>query len=210
MKVTSTEPQKNNKHRISVFVDNEYAFSLDETDAFFHKIKPGREITQKEIENLTMEGNYTKARDKALDILSRKSVSEKELSDKLYEKGYDKAVVTEVIGEMKTLGYVDDFEYAKLFLEHCRMKMWGHKKISYEMKMKGISEDIIREVLSECDFHDDTDEVCNAVISKYGKADLKDIKTRAKITRYLASRGYDFSFIDSVYQRLIREVSDEH
>lgn len=208
MKVTGIEAQKNNKHRVSVFVDNEYAFSLDETDAFFHKIKPGREISQKEIENLTVEGNYTKARDKAMDILSRKSVSQKELEDKLYEKGFDKAVVFEVLQEMKNLGYVDDYEYANLFLEHCRTKMWGKKKIVYEMKMKGLSDDVISEVLCETDSFEDIDEAASLILSKYGCEDLTDIKVKAKITRYFASRGFDFSFIDKCLKKAIEEVCD--
>ena len=72
MKVTDISPQKNNIHRVSVFVDNEYAFSLDETDAVLFKVKVGTELSPSDIQRLTMEGNFTKARDYAFSVLSRK------------------------------------------------------------------------------------------------------------------------------------------
>ncbi|MBQ4630533.1 MAG: regulatory protein RecX [Clostridia bacterium] len=209
MKVTSVEIQKNNKQRVSVFVDNEYAFSLDETDAVLLKIKPGRELSQKDIENCIMECNYTKARDKAFDILSRKPVSKKELENALSQKGFDDAVTVQVIEEMSNLGYIDDYEYATLFLEHCRQKMWGEKKIRYEMKQKGIDESVISEILSDLDSEDDIEEMVKLIISKYGTEDLSDMKTKAKITRYFASRGFDFSFIDRLIRLAIEENSNE-
>lgn len=209
MKVTSVEVQKNNRQRVSVFVDNEYAFSLDQTDAVVMKIKPGRELSQKDIENCIMECNFTKARDKALDILSRKPISQKQLEEKLCQKGYDKSVVFEVISEMKNLGYVNDYEYATLFLEHCRTKMWGEKKIIYEMKQKGLDDSVIRTVMSEYESDDDTEKIKEQIILKYGREDLTDIKVKAKITRFLASRGFDFSLTERCIRLAIEENSNE-
>ncbi|MBE7049597.1 MAG: regulatory protein RecX [Ruminococcaceae bacterium] len=209
MKVTDVVVQKNNTQRVSVFVDNEYAFSLDGADAILMKIKPGRELTKEDIEKCNYECNYTKARDKALEILSRKSVSKKELSDKLLEKGYDEPIVNDTISELENLGYVNDEDYASLFLEHCMQKMWGRKKIRFEMKQKGIPDCIIDEKLSEFDEDDILEEIKETVISKYGNDDLSDMKTKAKITRYLASRGFDFPLIDKVIRMSKEELSDE-
>ncbi len=209
MKVTDVVVQKNNTQRVSVFVDNEYAFSLDGADALLMKIKPGRELTKEDIARCNYECNFTKARDKALEILSRKSVSKKELSDKLSQKGYDDSIIDDAISELETLGYVNDEEYANLFLEHCMAKMWGKKKIRYEMKQKGIPEAVIAEKLSQFDEDDNLDEIKEIIISKYGNDDISDIKIKAKITRYLASRGFDFSLIDKVIRLSKEELSDE-
>ena len=206
MKVTEISPQKNNKHRISVFVDGKYAFSLDETDAVRLKIKVGRELTERDIENCIMESGYSKARELAFDILSRKPVTKKELGEKLTQKGYDEAIVCEVTEELSELGYLDDEEYARLYLESCRAKLWGDKKIRYEMHQKGISDDIVSMVIEEnCD-EDETDEIVRTIIAKYASSDLTDIKTKAKVTRYLASRGFDFSLINTCIHKAIEEV----
>ncbi len=206
MKVTEISPQKNNKHRISVFVDGKYAFSLDETDAVRLKIKVGRELSGRDIENCIMESGYSKAREKAFDILSRRPVTKKELSDRLFERGYDEAIVCEVVEELSELGYLNDEEYARLYLESCRMKLWGNKKIRYEMHQKGICDDIITSVLEESTDEDETDEIVKTIIAKYASYDISDVKTRAKITRYLASRGFDFSLINSCINKAAEEV----
>ena len=209
MKVTDVTPQKNNTHRVSVFVDNEYAFSLDETDAVLLKIKVGRELTKADIDRCIMECNYTKARDKAFEILSRKPLCCKELEDKLFAKGYDNAIVAEVVRELEDLGYLSDTDYATLFLEHCRAKMWGKKKIRYEMKQKGIESGIIEDVLADIDEDDSLCDVTETIISKYGREDLTDMKVKAKITRYFASRGFDFSLIDKGIRRAIEVIDNE-
>ena len=209
MKVTDVVVQKNNSQRVSVFVDNEYAFSLDGADALLMKIKPGRELTKEDIERCNYECNFTKARDKALEILSGKSVSKRELSDKLSQKGYDEPIISDAISELESLGYINDEDYASLFLEHCISKMWGKKKIRYEMKQKGIPEAIIEEKLSEFDEDDNLEEIKEIIISKYRNDDLSDMKTKAKITRYLASRGFDFSLIDRVIKMSKEGLSDE-
>ena len=209
MKVTDETPQNNNNHRVSVFVDNEYAFSLDETDAVFLKIKPGRELTDADVRRCVLECNYTKARDKALEILSRKPLSSSELEDKLGKKGYDEEIVDSVISELENLGYIDDYDYARLFLEHCKQKLWGKKKIRYEMKQKGLDSSIIEEILSEFDDDDGVDDMKETIISKYGTQDLCDVKVKAKITRYFASRGFDFSLIDRALKKAIEVMDDE-
>jgi len=206
MKVTEISPQKNNKHRISVFVDGKYAFSLDETDAVRLKIKPGRELSDRDIENCLMESGYSKAREKAFDILSRKPITKKDLGDKLSQKGFDEAIVCEVINELSDLGYLDDEEYARLYLESCRSKLWGDKKIRYEMHQRGIGDDIVTKVLEEWGDEDETDEIVGTIIAKYAACDLTDIKTRAKVTRYLASRGFDFSLINTCINKATEEV----
>lgn len=196
MKVTDISPQKNNKHRVSVFVDNEYAFSLDETDAVLFKVKVGTELSSQDIKRLTMEGNFTKARDHAFSLLSHKMLTEKMLTEKLTEKGYDKAVIIEVCRELISLGYINDEEYAKVFLEHCREKLWGKKKISYEMRQKGLSDETIALCLESYCEDDAEDEMVRAIRQKYRLSDLCDFKVKSRIIRFFASRGFDFAFID--------------
>ena len=209
MKVTDVTVQKNNKHKVSVFVDNEYAFSLDYADAVLMKIKPGRELSRSELDRCRMESGYAKARDKAFDLLSKKPYSRKELSDKLRKSGYDEAIVYEVSRELESLGYINDSDYAALFLEHGMSKMWGKKKIQYEMKQKGLSDEIINETLSSLCDDDAEDEMTHTILTRYRGEDLTDIKTKARITRYFASRGFDFALIDKAIRKAIEVTGNE-
>lgn len=205
MKITQVSPQKSNNLRVNVFVDGVYSFSLDAADAALKGIKPGKELSEKNIKNLVMDSEFTKARDAALGILSRKAISSKALGDKLLEKGYNSLVVAEAINELSDLGYIDDENYARMFLEYCLEKMWGKKKIRYEMKIKGLDDEIIEDVLSSYEDDSQIEAMVELIKTKYSGLDLSDVKNKAKIIRFFASRGFDFSKIDIA----IREISNE-
>lgn len=208
MKITEISPQKNNSLRVNVFVDGTYRFSLDAAEAVLKGIKTGKELSDKDIKNLLMDSDYSKARDTALNILSRKSITSHLLKDAIIQKGYADIIADEVIRELTELGYVDDENYAHMYLEYCREKMWGKKKIRYEMKQKGLSDENIETVLQTYNEDDIISDMAEIIVSKYSACDLGDIKTKAKITRYFASRGFDFSKIDSAIN-LAKEISGE-
>lgn len=209
MKITKISPQKNNALKVNVFVDGEFAFSFDSAEAVLKGLKEGKELCEKEIKNLLMDSEFSKARDYALGILSRKSITKKLLSDKLSEKGYNEIIIAEVINELTSLGYIDDESYAQMFFEYCLEKMWGKKKIRYEMQLKGLNSDIVEEILSSYN----TDEaICNMkayICERYEHSDLSDAKAKAKITRHFASKGFDFSEITAAIAEAIKEISNE-
>ena len=209
MKITEVSPQKNNSLRVNVFVDGSYSFSFDAAEAVLKGLKEGKELSEKEIKNLLMDSEFSKARDYALGILSRKNTTSKLLSDNLTEKGYNEIIIAEVINELESLGYIDDESFAQMFFEYCLEKMWGKKKIHYEMAQKGIPESIIEEVLLSYSIDE---AICNMsvyITERYNADELKDAKIKAKITRHFASRGFGFSEISSAIAEATKEISDE-
>ncbi len=195
MKITEVSAQKNNPRRVNVYLDGEYVLSLDDVDAVVLGIKAGREISEDELRNLLFESQFGKAKAKALDILSSKNISTKALTDELTKKGYDKAVVTQAVDELKELGYLNDYDYAVMFLEVCREKLWGIKKARYELKQRGIDDFTLEDALCEVTLCG-AQEIAEAIGTKYAHEDVADIKTKQKIMRYFSTRGFDFSDIE--------------
>lgn len=207
MKITEVSPQKNNPSRVSVYADGRYIFSLDDVDAVVLGIKPGREIDDNELHNLLFESQFGKAKAKALAVISQKNVSAKLLSDTLLQKGYDEAVVCEVINEFTELGYIDDFNYAMLFMEHAAEKLWGPKKIVYELTQKGVDRNTIEDAMSESTLPG-AEEIAGYMAQKYSGEDISDYKVKQRITRFFASRGFDFNVINdaiSIYAHSIKD-----
>ena len=209
MKITDVSPQKNNSLRVNVYVDGNYSFSLDAAEAVLKGIKEGRELSQKDIDNLLLDSKFSKARDTALNILSRKSITSFELSQKLAEKGYEPIVIGEVKEELASLGYIDDEAYASMYLEYCIEKIWGIKKIQYEMKLKGISDEIIGDVLSSYNEAYVLEQMTELILQKYSNLCLSDQKDKAKIIRYFAARGLDFSLINTAISKAAEEMNNE-
>lgn len=195
MTITDVCPQKNCTTRVSVFADGKYAFSLDETDAFLLGIKKGKELDDEELEKCLFLSQTAKAKEKALNILERKSVTRKMLTDSLKRSGYDLDAVNIVCDELETLGYIDDYAYAALFLEYAAQKLWGERKIRYELSLKGVSRSIIEEVMQDAE-KTDAETLAEAVANKYPGADFSDPRAVQRAQRYLASHGFDFGVIN--------------
>ncbi len=201
MKITQVSPQKNNPRRMSVYVDDNYAFSLDDVDAVVMGIKPGKEITQEEIKNCLFESQFGKAKAKATELLSHKALSRKMLCDELKKREYDELVICEVINEFQNLGYIDDMNFSMLFLEHAYSKVWGEKKVRYELYLKGVDANIVEDALA-CFELPGAKEIADCIIQKYRDEDFTDFKVKQKIMRHFASRGFDFSVVEEALKRI--------
>ena len=208
MKVTDITQQKHNKSRVSVYLDGKYAFSLEEVDAYRLKIKIGAVLTEADVEKCNMESNLSKAIAKAADILSRKPATKKEITDKLREKGYDDPVISVAVNELEELGYINDYDYARLYMDYAAEKCYGEKKIRYELENKGIDPFITEDVLAERSTPDISD-LAARIYARYGSVDMQDIKVKQRVSRYLASRGFDFSAINDAVRAYIREYQED-
>lgn len=144
------------------------------------------------------------AMNKALKFLAFKSRTEKEMREFLYEKEFWKPVVEKTIQKMKNYNYINDEEYAKNFINE-RKNTKGFKMIAYELKHKGINENIIQEILSECD---NQEEAIEKIAKKFIKNKQKSENINEKLFRHLASKGFDFEEVQSVCRRLLNEDRD--
>jgi Uncharacterized protein conserved in bacteria len=88
-------------------------------------------------------------------------------------------------------GYLDDERYASTFVRSkIHLKKWGVNKIKMSLKMKGISEEIINDVLSEIDPEIYKEELIKVLKSK--KINESDpYKKKAKLAQYAMQKGYE-------------------
>ena len=79
-------------------------------------------------------------------LLSKQDYSIKELKTKLLLKYREKHIIDEIIEEFREKNYLDDYEYGRSYV---RNHNYGKKKMEFMLFQKGISQDIIREVIGE-------------------------------------------------------------
>ncbi|MBQ6084260.1 MAG: RecX family transcriptional regulator [Bacteroidales bacterium] len=92
-------------------------------------------------------------------------------------------------------GYLDDERYASTFVRSkIHLKKWGVNKIKMSLKMKGISEEIISNALSEIDPEIYKDELIKVLKAK--KINESDpYKKKAKLAQYAIQKGYESSLV---------------
>lgn len=133
--------------------------------------------------------------------LSMRTVAE--VQEKMTKRGYVKAVIAEVINRLLEDKYLNDENYAEVFINSMKnYKTWGRfmmKKKMYEKKLpKDLGEEKLEELVSE---QDEIEIATRYVEKSFGS--LKEVKKlsyedKQKIIARLAGRGFGFGLIKQV------------
>jgi regulatory protein len=173
----------------------------------------GKQLTEEQIKEMKSESEVILAKEIAYRFISYKPRTLKEVSDKLKAKGFQSDLVSKVVEELRNYGFINDLEYARNFvLNRSRSKTLGELALRRELLSKGISSEIVDEVLSERENLIDEFEI--ALDLAQGKLkQIKSLKKRKKgrdeykrrIYEFLLRRGFKFETIN----RVMREIFDD-
>ena len=140
---------------------------------------------------------YKAIYNKALDIISRREHSQKELSDKLIKKFNIPELVDSVIHGLLEKNLLNDYRYSESYVVARKRKGFGPKKIMYELIARGVIENIAYKAIeNEGGWKDAALKVFN---KKFKKGKAMDFKELNKQKTFLQNRGFSFEEIDSVF-----------
>lgn len=149
--------------------------------------------------------NFKKALKISYQLLSYRPRSTYEIKTKLDEKGFDNGTIEEVVGHLKRLRYLDDKNFAKLWVEtRMKVKPVGSLLMRKDLKDKGLNEGLIEEAIKEGQSDYDEFETAMKIAKKrlnfYGK--IHKLKAKKRIYDYLVRRGFKFD----VVRRVLNEM----
>ncbi len=134
---------------------------------------------------------------KALDIISRREHSKKEVRDKLLKKFDDLSVIEDVIEKLIKNSLLNDSRYAEMYTRARKRKGFGPKRIGYELNSRGVSETLSSIAIEEEGGWLEAAE--NAFNKKFKDGISLDFKTKLKQKSFLQNRGFSFKEIDSIF-----------
>ena len=137
-KITDIKLQAKNKERCNIYIDNSFCCGILLETVILNKLKVGLEISAEELGRIQLESEKRTVFDKTLDYISKTQKTEKQIKDKLKEKGYLKETIDYVIDKLKEYKFIDDFEYAKSYIRLYKEKK-GKKLLEYELMQKGVT-----------------------------------------------------------------------
>ncbi|MCX7951784.1 MAG: RecX family transcriptional regulator [Clostridiales bacterium] len=207
MQITDIQHQKKIDNRYNIYIDNVYTFSADIEDIVRFDLKVGNEYTEEEINFFINECEIRKGFKYALYLLNNRDYCKKEIVEKLFMKGYSDNSINNIIEKLKEYNLINDKIFAQKYINNkLKYKKNGKYKVINELKLKGIS----NEILEEIDI-DDGIQIENAysiALKKIKSLKEKDNKI-AKIKRFLYYKGYDSDIIDKVIRKLFDNFSQE-
>ena len=200
-RITDITRQKRNKTRVSIYIDGEFVTGLDEMTLLSNRVKTGDEIEPDELEKLLFESEANSAFERAVGYISNAPRAKREIERYLRDKGYESDVIADVMRRLEDYGYINDYAYAQSYIKS-KSKKYGSFRIISELKRKGISDDIIGELLDDDESDAETEgAIASALkyIKSHGNADVRKLK------RFLAGRGFSWDSINSATDRLEKE-----
>ena len=203
-KITSIEVQKRNVNRVNVYVDEAFNFACDAELIYKQGIQKDSIIDIEAIKEIVKEDEFIKCKNSAIRTVEKTYKTEKELRDKLTEKGFEEDTIKRAIEFLKEYNLLNDEKYAEMYIKD-RLRSQGRNKIKYALIRKGVSEDILLDKLSNIDTEDENDTAFKLAEKKYNilkKKESDKYKLSQKLFRFLLSKGYDYDCCNSIVRRL--------
>ena len=172
------------------------------TDA---RLYVGMELDEEAFEALKRSTSKALDRQKALEMLSRRPYSRRELKDKLLRRGTDEQSVEDCIAWLDEHGFLDDGEYAGAVARHYSAKGYGAGRVKTELRRRGIERELADETLAE--LPENTDKI-DAYIARR-LSDPKDRDSVRKIGAALFRRGYSWEEIRAALRRFDSDTEED-
>ncbi|HIX16910.1 MAG TPA: RecX family transcriptional regulator [Candidatus Gemmiger faecavium] len=192
-----TAVKETKRGRLALFVDGEFAFSLDpETfaDADLHEED---EIESFRLEELRRQSDTRKAVDRALDILALRDHAAGELYQKLCRK-FDPHSAAAAVAKAEELGLLNDADFARRRAAELMRKRKSRREVEQDLAAKGIDRDTAAQVLEKLYAPEDGPDpevaaACALVQRQYARK-LAEGK-RPQVMAALARRGFSYAVI---------------
>ena len=202
MIITSIEEQKNNKNKVSVFIDSVFSFGITKEELISLKLSENKEISQEELDRIKNYIIFEKAKNRAFKILSFRQYSKLELKNKLSAELFPNDIIDRVIDILENYKYINDFEFTKNYIKNRYItKGYGINKIIFELKRLGINEDDIINAYDETinKFSITEEDKIREIINKKLKGKVYNFeenpKLKKKLFDYLYRRGFNYETI---------------
>ena len=209
-RVTDLRAAVRDENRVNVFIDDKFYCSLDISQVVDLNVKIGRTLSGAELTELKHASDFGKFYARALEFALMRPHSIKEIRDYLKRKtlnktvrvknrktgeyqtkvreGYDASLIPLVMERLGQHGYLDDERFARLWVENRNTKKGiSTKKLRLELVEKGVSGQIIDEVLSDAG-RNEREELQKAIARKANK-----YPDQQKLIQYLVRQGFNYS-----------------
>jgi regulatory protein len=206
-KITALKYQKKNRDRVSVYLDGQFAFGLPAIVAA--SLKPGQSLSEAEIEDLRQQGVVEGAYDRALNYLSYRPRSRAEIVTYLEGRDVPGGQIEEIVERLERAGLLDDDAFARYWVENReRFRPRGLHALRYELRRKGINDEVIERALASIDVSSSAYRAAEAKARQLQHLDPATF--RRKLLDYLARRGFEYEVAKDATERHWIELKEHN
>lgn len=202
--ITKITRQKRNQQRYNIYLNEEYAFSIDEAILIQYSLTKGKTIDDLTIDEIAFDDEIQRAFNRALSFLSYQMRSEYEVHQKLKKLEFGEAVIQEALQKLKKLGFLNDKSYSKALLEtKKKTAKKGPRAIQKDLEKKGIDQKLQQQVLHSFSEKEQL-EIALQLAEKAVRNEHRKTPSqmKQKIQEMLIRKGYSFTIIEQVLNEI--------
>lgn len=199
LKIISVEKYKGSTYRVDI-ENSEPAFLNSEIISKYN-VRSSMEVSEDLWDEIVYSNEFRRARERAMYLLDYRDYSYSELYKKLLNN-YGEQICYDVCDKLAELGFINDRRYAEsLARKYMEVKKLGYFRAVQEMRLKGLSKELIDEVLSG--YEDTVHERLAELVEKKYIRKLEDEDGVKKVKNALARQGYSYSDINAVLDDIL-------
>jgi len=207
--ITSIKPQKNNK-RVNIYLDGDFAFGLDLENFVKHNLRVEQELSQEEIDAIKYKGEVSKVFAKVLRFAMMRPRSKKELDDWFKRKKIELPLYAPLLKRLKKFELIDDTKFAQWWVgQRIQFKNKSKKELQFELRKKGIANDIIRVTLDSVEI-DESKSAYDLLLKRsfqWKRFETDEVKN--KMYGYLMRKGFGWDTVKSAVEKYLGGAEDE-
>ena len=188
--------------RYALFLDDEFAFSLDEDTFAAAGLHAGDELTEPAVAELRRKSDARRALDKAMDLLALRDHAAGELYAKLCRR-FDPHTAAAAVARVGELGLLNDAGFARRRAAELLRKRKSRREILQDLAAKGIDRETAADALAAlvpADGEEDPDLAsARALVERQYARKLAEGKTQ-QVMAALARRGFSHAVIRAAVQ----------
>lgn len=192
MKISAIKQQVKQKDRYSIYIDNKYAFSLSERALLNAGLASGQELSSEQLNDYKQLSADDKVYSRILRYAAMRPRTEWEIKTYMERKDAALPLIEQTIDKLKSLGLIDDYKYAAMFIRDRRLlRSSSRLKLTAELKKRRVPTEAIEMALSN-DESSDKQALAALIIRKRKQSKYQD---DTKLMQFLARQGFGYGDI---------------
>ena len=169
-------------------------------------LAPGAELEAARFAALQEEAARARTRRRAANILSARSMSERELYDRLLEKGEPAENAADAVARLVEIGALDDAAYAQSIVRHYSARGYGPARIRSELYRRKVGREHWDAALAGIP---EDNEAIDRLLAARLRGQAPEGKALKRATDALARRGFSWEEIRSAVRRYEDRMEEE-
>jgi regulatory protein len=198
MLITKLERQKKRRHRVSVYLDGDFAFGCNDEVIYRFGLHKGMELDEGKRKEVEQYDQRVQAKLAAERLVGLRMRSEQELRKRLKEKEISEEIIDETVETFTRVGLLNDRAFAEAFVrDRLRLRPRAASLLRRELRSRGIAADIIDAVLSAQFGETDEDTLIRSMAEHYVKTHprLEPLVIKRRLAGFLQRKGFSSSLV---------------